>query len=402
MRILFVAADPKERANARYRCGHLIEALHRQGVEADFAWAGQKQVRVAHDVVVLHRIGLDATGARFRDAARACGAVLVYSTDDLIFEPEFAYQAGISHPQDAVRYRAHQAVVHASAAMAHAADALIVSTEFLAGRARLLTGKPVHVVRNFVSDELLSISETAAQRRLTRRDRITLGYLSGSPTHDADLADIAGPLRRVLRRDEDVNLLVVGTVRLPPGFERFGGRVQRHPFVDWRELPALLAGIDINLAPLDPTRPFNHAKSEVKFLEAAAVRVPTVAAATAGFAEAVCHAEEGLLARERGDWDTLLTRLIAQPGERAAIAEKAHAALHERATVACHAAPIAALFNDLADLAGKTGAENRSAVTVKRSFAATTDAVIRATEQWVWRKATRVIRHTRLMAEEFR
>jgi Glycosyl transferases group 1 len=120
-------------------------------------------------------------------------------------------------------------------------------------------------------------------------------------------------------------LLVVGTVALPGPLRRFeeSGRVRRHPYVPWRELPGLIAQVDINLAPLDLTRPFNHAKSEIKFLEAAAVGVPTIAARSA----ALLETEGALLCGTDSEWAEALASWLSAPETRHAAAEAAIAAL---------------------------------------------------------------------------
>lgn len=401
MRVLFLTNGKNTFATNRYRCAHFAEALARSGIEAEIAFVEQPRIRVAHDVVVLHRIGLDRIGAPISRAVRACGATLVYSTDDLTFETEDAYAAGIARPDDLSYYRTRRAQVEPNAAMLRAADAVLVATEFLAVRARRLAPeRPVTVVRNFLSDELMDLSARAARAAADapRGGRVVLGYMSGTATHDADLADIAGPLGRLLSRHENLSLLLVGQVALPAELERFPARIRRHPFVDWRDLPGLLAGVDINLAPLDPTRPFNHAKSELKFLEAAAAGVPTIAAATAGFAEGVSHEVDGLLAAHLGDWETLLERLITHRDERAALARRARETLCARATPAANAAPLAQLFAEL--VAPGKDRPRGGPVLVRAPFSPL--PLVFAVERRFWRGWARLERHVRLMAAEER
>jgi hypothetical protein len=110
---------------------------------------------------------------------------------------------------------------------------------------------------------------------------VTLSYLSGSPTHDDDLASVSEPLRRVLETNPQAQLVVVGPVQLPEALmaRESAGQVRRMASVAWKILPRLMVdqGIGINLAPLDLSRDFCHAKSEVKFLEAAALGILTIA-----------------------------------------------------------------------------------------------------------------------------
>ena len=117
----------------------------------------------------------------------------------------------------------------------------------------------------------------------------------------------------------------MGTVALPSPLRRFeeSGQVRRHPYVSWRELPGLIAQVDINLAPLDLTRMFNHAKSEIKFLEAAAVGVPTIAARSA----ALLETEGALLCGTDAEWSEALTSWLSEPAKREETGQAALAAL---------------------------------------------------------------------------
>ena len=284
MRVLFVVPKSPDNASARYRCAHFAEALASRGHTAQIVSAIEDTaIRLdALDVLVLHRLGMSGTGGKLLQAARAAGAAVVYGADDLIFEPEYAYQSGFDHPDDPTHYH-HKTAEGADARRCLlATDAVLVSTDFLAARVRALPDAPatVTVLRNALDDELLRLSTQARDLRSvgfpldapadTIDDRVTLGYLSGSPTHDADLADIAPALAAALEKHPFARLLLVGPIGLPPALRPAAdaGRIARHPFVPWRDLPGLLASVDLNLAPLDTTRVFAHAKSEVKWLEA--------------------------------------------------------------------------------------------------------------------------------------
>lgn len=329
MRVLFVYPSQPDDATNRYRCVHLCEVLSAAGHTAEHVSAGQDGVRVAHDIVVLHRLPWGGPGSAFAAAARKIGATVVYSADDLIFDLEHARHTGILFPDDPLRYRHSKREAEANLATLQNTDHALFSTEFLATLAPPPVGAGA-VVRNFLGTELLMLSHAARLRReafarVRRDDRVTLGYLSGSPTHDADLADIAEPLAVALERFSNARLLVVGTVALPGPLRRFeeSGRVRRHPYVPWRELPGLIAQVDINLAPLDLTRPFNHAKSEIKFLEAAAVGVPTLAARSA----ALLETDGALLCGTDSEWGEALASWLSAPETRHAAAEAAIAAL---------------------------------------------------------------------------
>lgn len=335
MKVLFVFGGSPEDASNRYRCQHVCEALATARHTPQWASSDQSAVRVEHDLVVIHRLPGGAA-QRWIAAARKVGAGVVFSADDLIFDEEFAIHKGILHTADPLqRQSAARSVAGMRETMAQA-DAVLVSTEYLAREAAVL-GKPALVVRNCPGEEIRRVSEkalAARQRRMASRtdDRVLLGYLSGSATHDADLADAAGPLGEALARHSNARLLIVGEVGLPESLRPFAeaGRIQRHPFIDWRALPELLATIDINLAPLDLTRPFCHAKSEVKWLEAAAVGVPTIASSAAGLSETLSGADGCLLCGSDTQFLEALTELIAAPERRQRMGEAARAALATR------------------------------------------------------------------------
>lgn len=408
MRVLFVAPLSTETATARYRCGHLAEALRAAGHEADVVSADAASITVRHDVVVLHRLVWGGAGARLHAAARAAGAAVLYGVDDLIFEPEYAFHVGLLHPDDPIRYHYHRGEVEGNRATLAQADGVLVSTEFLADRVRASAGKdvPIWVVRNFLGGALGDLSEAAlreaaALRKVRRDDRVTLGYLSGSPTHDADLADIAAPLAAVLRRHAGARLLVVGAVALPGLLAPFAaeGRVRRHPHMPWRDLPRLLAGVDVNLAPLDPARPFVHAKSEVKWLEAGAAGVPTIAGWAAGFAEGVRDGEDCLLARTAAEWGEALERLVTDADAREQLASAARAAVTSRATVVAQAQHVAEVFDRAARLRPESGVAAR-AVVVRRPGRERVGGWFKKREADVFRAALRLTRHWRLLRDE--
>ncbi len=335
MKVLFVFGGNPDDASNRYRCQHLCEALGAGGHAPQWASADQSAVRVEHDLVVVHRLPWGAA-RRWVEAARKVGAGVVFSADDLIFTDEFAIHKGILHHKDPLQHRSATRSAEGMREAIQNTDGVIVSTEFLSKEAQF-PGKVTHTIHNFPGQEILARSEQALvsrQRRMAQRtdDRVLLGYLSGSATHDADLADAAGPLALALERHTNARLLVVGEVALPHPLQKFEaeGRVQRHPFVHWQALPAILGTLDINLCPLDLTRPFCHAKSHVKWLEAAAVGVPTVASAAAGLAETLTETDGCLLCGTDAQLLDALTVLIAAPERRVRLGELARASLLRR------------------------------------------------------------------------
>ncbi len=98
----------------------------------------------------------------------------------------------------------------------------------------------------------------------------------------------------------------------------------------WQTLPALLTDVDVNVVPLVLPSAFNEAKSAVKWLEAAAVGVPTVASASRPFVDVIDDGRTGLLVITPEDWVAALDRLVSDDVGRARIgaAARRRAELH--------------------------------------------------------------------------
>jgi O-antigen biosynthesis protein len=147
------------------------------------------------------------------------------------------------------------------------------------------------------------------------RNNVVIGYLSGTRTHDRDFLEAADAVLQVLAENDSTSLLIVGLLKLDDRFDEFRDRIQQLPIQRWQELPAILHGMDINLAPLESDNPFTESKSCIKFLEAGILGVPTVASARADFKRVVDHGRNGLIADSPAEWKQALTGL-AESGSR--------------------------------------------------------------------------------------
>ena len=91
--------------------------------------------------------------------------------------------------------------------------------------------------------------------------------------------------------------------------------LKKRPFVDWTRLPAEIARVDINLIPL-VLSPFTEAKSDLKYYEAAVLKIPSVASPTDVFRTCITHGSNGFLAHSPDEWYLALRRLIVDSGLR--------------------------------------------------------------------------------------
>lgn len=169
-----------------------------------------------------------------------------------------------------------------------------------------------------------SLYRKAKDKQLKRKQSgVRIGYFSGSITHNADFDMIRPALIRILKKYPAVTLHLVGELELPEEMKPFRNQIVTEPFTDWERLPALIASVDINLAPITPGI-FNEAKSENKWTEAALVKVPTIASDVGAFAVAICNNNTGLLCNNEEEWYQALDKLIIDEKERKRLAYAAY------------------------------------------------------------------------------
>ena len=135
-----------------------------------------------------------------------------------------------------------------------------------------------------------------------------------------------------MKKYGNVHLVVGGQIELSADFDELKDRVEKFEFVSWRKLPSLIANVDINLMPLEETF-FHECKSENKWMEAALVKVPTIASWNHELANVIESGVTGYLCRENVEWEENLQKLIQSRELRNKIAENAHKRVLERYTV---------------------------------------------------------------------
>ncbi|MDQ5853059.1 MAG: glycosyltransferase family 4 protein, partial [Chloroflexota bacterium] len=306
----------------RYRCDHAAEQLHMLGHTAEVIWQTDPAALEAApkaDIVVLHRPPQTHFVATIMELA--AGRPLVYETDDLVFDPALVDQIPIVQETSGQQRQYWRNYALSNARILADCHAVTTSTTPLAERLETAQRR-AWVHRNALSGELLDRSEQAHSARSTSRP-LTIGYFSGTPSHSHDLALIAPVLARILRRHDALRLLLGGYLTVPSELEPCSAQIERRPFVPWRDVPASMADADVLLAPLDLTNPFTYARSELKYLEAAALHIPLVASPAPAFTQAVQAGETGLLAAGEAAWEEGIERLLGDPGLRTRMGDAA-------------------------------------------------------------------------------
>jgi len=314
----------------RYRCLHAQEQLQLAGLKVvTVPLREEKLLEIVREaaIVVLCRTPYDKQVKKVIDFVRLESKPVVFDIDDLIFDEEI-YPAVIQPPHSlgilsALERFLFKDEAHRFAECIRKVGSVVVSTDFLAQEVRKL-GKPVWVHRNAFSMEMLRLSNQALKQKPDpSRGKIVIGYASGTPTHDRDFQVVQPALKRILEEHPETELWIVGYLSTHFNWGSVKSRVKYVPFVPWQELPFLLAQFDINIAPLDLPSRFCRAKSEVKYIEAGLVAVPTIASRIGAFEYAICPGETGLLDETTEDWYRCLKTLVTNARLRQEMVEQA-------------------------------------------------------------------------------
>ena len=354
--ILFVSGAPE--VSRRYRCDFQAEQLEWLGASVDVAVYGR--VDLAHVIdrfgcFVLHRVPFGPDVERFLEEARRRGKAVLFDTDDLTFDPEAApYVAALEAMSEDDR-ELYVRGLHRYRATMSRCDAVIVSTKPLARLAREVHDNVV-VAPNVASSALAAAADEARERigrgASSAGGPLTVAYLSGTPTHDRDFLEAADAVLALLGSRPEARFVAVGPLTLDARFDAFADRIRRLPLQPWEELPALLAQIDVNLAPLQGENPFTESKSCIKYIEAGLLGVPTIASPRADFLRAIEHGRNGLLAETKEDWERALLELADDADARLSLGETARADVRQHHLTGAQAPRLYDLVARLACRAG--------------------------------------------------
>ncbi len=370
---VLIAAGCPHATVTRYRCLHLQEQLAANGIAATVEeWYDPSGIdarrALPQEALVLQRVAFTPALGELIERMHAVARPVIFDVDDLVFEPQLAsWHRGVANLPPSEQARYVEGVQRYLAALERC-DHVLTASPLLAELAAR-HGVAAHVHRNALGAEMMAWAgelyalrrgaegaqiEEGLRGRLRSGDgRLVLGYGSGTPTHDVDFAEAAPAVLAILTRYPQAELWIAGPMQLPDEFRVLGARVRRFPLLPWREWLELAAQIDINLAPLEMNNIFCRAKSEIKFVEAAALGVPTVAAQIDPFAAAITHGRDGFLAANTAEWIQHLDSLAADAELRRRMGEAARATVVKRYSPEARVAELAQLLPEI--LKTKTG-----------------------------------------------
>lgn len=319
---------------SRYRVSHQMEQIRFNGMSCDEVWYEflTDELVWRYGTFIFYRCPSTPQILDFIEKAKSLKKRVIFDIDDLIVDASYVQDIEHLKTMNSEEHTLYMDGVRRLGETLRACEAAITTTEVLGRELEKFTPQ-ILINRNVASEAMVLLSKEAISRDTGTRDGrhgpVVLGYFSGSITHNPDFALITAVLSQVLEERPQVKIIVVGYLEIPRIFDRLKDRFEVLPFVDWTELPNIIRRCDINLVPLEKSL-FNEAKSENKWVEAALVKVPTVASRVGPFADLIEDGITGMLCDSPAEWHDKLLALIDDPNTRSSIAEKAHAVVQKK------------------------------------------------------------------------
>lgn len=316
-----------------YRVQQKLEQAKRQNLVTDYLditeLTQRNWQRLLLDVAVLYACRIPATIPEIKLLcyAKGLGITIIYDIDDLIFDAT-AFPAALETYAGTIDETTHLHLKMDNPFFLNAlkfADVCVASTPTLALEiARQVNANvPVIVHPNVLPYDLYHLAQ-AEQRaaRTSRQTQVTIVYGSATKAHKQSFYQIFLPaVLTVLKKMSQVKLVLIGHfVGIPVEFKKQIRILE--PCADFMEYINLLKTADISVAILEQSR-LTDTKSEIKWLEAAALSIPSIVTPTKAYRDVLTDGENVLFAATSAQWQEQLLRLVEDAALRESIGSAA-------------------------------------------------------------------------------
>jgi GT2 family glycosyltransferase/SAM-dependent methyltransferase/Tfp pilus assembly protein PilF len=279
----------------------------------------------ACDIFTIHREFCDAQiGSPIIGVARELRKPLVFELDDLL----------INLPKTNPNHKYCASITPDILATLRAADFVTVTTEplkrYLEEAEPQSKGK-IHVLPNFINLDIWGGAKPPPEKP---EDPFVIGWF-GTATHDEDLA-IIKPAIVELARKYAGKLVFKFWGYLPEDLKNIPGvKLVRgsQPDLKLHARDVVNSRIDLAIAPL-LDHPFNHAKSDLKWLEYSICYIPGIYSTISPYTGSVEHGRTGWLVDNKPElWVEAIERFMHDHELRRSIAIQAHDEVHQKRCV---------------------------------------------------------------------
>jgi len=325
--ILFIAGGVGDSAN--YRTKHVAEELEKQGFKCSITVQDNPFLTTyskKFQIFVFNRTLYDAKIKKLMEKIKSQNKKIIFDTDDLVFDKKYLEHMDFFKKMNFFEKKLYENGVGGEIIRDEYVKVCTTTTSFLADKLKE-EGKRVIIVKNKMPESDLQMVEEINAKKLANRyfspDEIVIGYFSGAHGHDKDFQTIEDVLIELLDKYQNLRLFLGGYLDISDKFDKYKNRIKKMSYVPRFENYKNVAGVDINIAPLEIGNPFCEAKSELKFFESGILSVPTVATATQTFREAIEDGVNGFVARDNNEWREKLEKLILDKELRKKIGQSA-------------------------------------------------------------------------------
>jgi glycosyltransferase involved in cell wall biosynthesis len=275
------------------------------------------------DVSVWQCVNNPDALAMLRCARDVCKKPIVTDVDDWLFDvPQYNIASGPYKPSSAFEWYALKQLENS--------DAIVCSTTFIERKLRAipqLEETPYYIIPNCIDFKVWGkLKEHPVKKQ---EGVIRIGY-SGCGNHGGDLYMIRDVLISLLKEFPTLEFIWAVPMKNPHDPDK--DFVIDHPRAkcvnEWytiAQFPQILKNwdLDIGIAPLLDNN-FNRAKSNLRWLEYSALKLPCVASDVEPFRRSVVHQQDGLLCRGSMEWYKNLRELIVSIGQRKRLGDAAY------------------------------------------------------------------------------
>jgi glycosyltransferase involved in cell wall biosynthesis/GT2 family glycosyltransferase len=300
MRVLIVHALSKKDPPFFFRVENPQHYLEMAGHRVDSCNLNDAPLQPdKYDLIYLSRTPLTDRLAILLDNAERCHVPTVLDVDDLVFHSDFLHHFYFldKASQQFARYRDLLGSIERTF---EKVDVLLGSTPEIAAAGEKY-GKTSIYFRNRLRFSKLDLYKELFETR-PRHKEFDIGYFAGSSTHDRDFELLIPALTKIVQKRPRTKILLMGFVKENTFTEKFATNIVKAPFDDYGKYLRALQRCKVVAVPVSEINPFAHAKSNIKFIEAAAVGTPVISSPISEMRYSIESGLNGWIAEDNQQW----------------------------------------------------------------------------------------------------
>jgi len=331
-KVLVVAGSMELPQCKRYRIEQKVQQLQKVGIKTEVISYTEiekySEKIYEYDYVIFYRHPVTFDILKFLAHLDSLNKISIFEIDDLVFDAD-NYPPDIDEFLCNINIHTYNGLKMGLIlfnCMARLCKYGLVSTRPLQRKLQnLVTKRKVFVHRNAIDTKNIVIPVQEKIEMSKNKPDIILFYGSGTLSHKKDFLELLLPaIEKIFEEFDNVKLKLVGFSILPEEFIRkYKERLIIIPFKEnIKEYYLLMKDVDINLVALKDSE-FEGCKSELKWIEAACLGVPSVVSSTKNYRDVIKHEQDGFIAKDWKDFYKYIKRLILDENLRYKIAKNA-------------------------------------------------------------------------------